>query len=75
MPEIKLKLSDSENETALDKAINNEREECVVPRSLDYGRCSLRDRKTGIVYANMDGWNSSIRDVIWANRQIKIPCV
>ncbi len=36
-----------------------DRDSYVVPRSLDYGRCSLRDRKTGIVYANMDGWNSS----------------
>ena len=36
-----------------------DREDYVCSRSLDYGHCSLRDRKTGIVYGQMDGWNTA----------------
>ena len=36
-----------------------DRDSYVIPRSLDYGHCQLRDRKTGIVYSQMDGWNRS----------------
>ena len=34
-------------------------EECVRPRSLDYGRCALRDRKSGRVYSQMNGYNEA----------------
>ena len=34
-------------------------EECVRPRSLDYGNCQLRDRKTGRIYKKMNGYNES----------------
>ena len=32
-------------------------EEYLTSRSLDYGYCQLRDRKTGRVYPQMDGWS------------------
>lgn len=31
----------------------------IRPRSLDYGNCQLRDRKTGRVYTKMNGYNES----------------
>jgi len=34
-------------------------EDYMTSRSLDYGYCQLRDRKTGRVYSKMDGWNNS----------------
>ena len=34
-------------------------EEKIRPRSLDYGNCQLRDRKTGRVYTKMNGYNES----------------
>jgi hypothetical protein len=34
-------------------------EDYITSRSLDYGYCQLRDRKTGRVYSKMDGWNNS----------------
>ncbi len=34
-------------------------EECVRPRSLDYGNVQLRDRKTGRVYQPMNGYNET----------------
>ncbi len=37
----------------------DEREECIVPRSLDYAYCQLRDRQTGRVYEKIQGWHTS----------------
>jgi len=34
-------------------------EECIRPRSLDYGNVQLRDRKTGRIYKKMDGYNKA----------------
>jgi len=54
-------LSDGEaNSVTYGSLVQREdREDYVTARSLEYGRCQLRDRKTGRVYGQMDGWNSS----------------
>ena len=39
-------------------------EETVRPRSLDYGNCQLRDRKTGRVYTKMDGYQNTTTTLI-----------
>ena len=42
----------------------HDEEECVRPRSLDYGNVQLRDRKTGRVYTKMDGYNNTTTTLI-----------
>ena len=52
-------LTDGESNSASYGTLveRNDRESYVSPRSLDsYGTCVLRDRKTGIVYGNLDGY-------------------
>jgi len=39
-------------------------EECIRPRSLDYAKVQLRDRKTGRVYTKMDGYNNTTTTLI-----------
>ncbi len=52
-------LTDGESNSASYGTLveRTDREDYVSPRSLDsYGTCVLRDRKTGIVYGNLDGY-------------------
>ena len=52
-------LTDGESNSASYGTLveRQDRESYVSPRSLDsYGTCVLRDRKTGIVYGNLDGY-------------------
>ena len=52
-------LTDGESNSASYGTLveRTDREDYVSPRSLDsYGTCVLRDRKTGMVYGNLDGY-------------------
>jgi len=42
----------------------HDEEECIRPRSLDYAKVQLRDRKTGRVYTKMDGYNNTTTTLI-----------